>query len=88
MFLMFPEILTAGSARFFLKILTFVQFLDLVVRIYHSHYQILPLPLASWQILTTKSRNLTKVNIFKKNRSDPAVKISENIMNIIYFLMI
>ena len=66
MFIMFSEILTAGADRFFLKMLTFVQLLDLVVRINHSHYQILPLPLASWQILTTKSRNLTKVNIFKK----------------------
>ena len=84
MFVMISEILTAGSDRFFLKMLTFVQFLDLVVRINHYHYQILPLPLASWQILTTKLRICTKVHIFKKNRSDPAVKISENINNIIY----
>ena len=81
---MFPEILTAGADRFFLKMLTFVQLLDLVVRINHSHYKILPLPLASWQILTTKSRICTKVHIFKKNRSAPAVKISENIINIMY----
>ena len=64
--------------------LTFMEILDLVVRINHSHYQILPLPLASWQILTTKLRICTKVHIFKKNRSAPAVKISENIINIIY----
>ena len=48
----------------------------------NSHYKILPLPLASWQILTTKLRICTKVHIFKKNRSAPAVKISENIKNI------
>ena len=32
MFLMISEILTAGADRFFLKMLTFVQFLDLVLR--------------------------------------------------------
>ena len=66
MFLMFSEILTAGADRFFLKMLTFVQLLALVVRINHSHHQILPLPLASWQIVTTKLRICTKVHIFKK----------------------
>ena len=53
---------------FFFEKCTFAndgRFLDLVVRINHSHYQILPLPLASWQILTTESRTSWH---FRKNR--------------------
>ena len=78
MFLMFSEILTAGNDRFCLKMLTFVQFLDLVMKIFQ--FAFLPLPLAGK--ISLPNRRISQKSTFSKKRAGAAVKISENIKNI------